>query len=354
MVSAAVLAGGAVTVLARAPGRSALVAASDTNSSLRTVVAMDDVVSAMLRTLVAEFPAVERMTAVEARAAVAARRQPDLNPADVDEISDREICGPGGPICVRIYRPHRPSGAAVVFYHGGGFVFCDIDSHDGFCRAMAAHTSAVVVSVGYRLAPEHPAPAAAEDALAVFLWAVEHAAELDIDPGRVAVAGDSAGGNLAAVTAIRCRSRGGPVPAAQVLLYPVIDPSFDTESYRSRATGYFNTRAAMQWYWHQYLGESALPEPPWLVAPGRAESHAGLPPALVVTAELDPLHSEGAAYARRLRAAGVPVVHRDFPGLFHGFATMMPFAPGASARDLLWSDLCQLLTAAPLVTRQER
>ena len=132
---------------------------------------MDDVVSAMLRTLVAEFPAVERMTAVEARAAVAARRQPDLNPADVDEISDREICGPGGPICVRIYRPHRPSGAAVVFYHGGGFVFCDIDSHDGFCRAMAAHTSAVVVSVGYRLAPEHPAPAAAEDALTAFRWA---------------------------------------------------------------------------------------------------------------------------------------------------------------------------------------
>jgi len=315
---------------------------------------MDDVVSAMLRRLDAEFPVVQQMTAVEARAAVAARRQPELNPDDVDEIIDHEIYGPGGRISVRIYRPHRCGGAAVVFYHGGGFVFCDIDSHDGFCRALARHTSVVVLSIGYRLAPEHPAPAAAEDAFTAFRWAVEHAVELDIDPRRVAVAGDSAGGNLAAVTAIQCRSRGGPMPAAQVLLYPVIDPAFDTESYHSRATGYFNTRAAMQWYWHQYLGGSALPEPPWLVAPARAKSHIGLPPALVVTAELDPLHSEGVAYARRLRAAGVPVVHRDFPSLFHGFLTMMPFAPGASARELLWTDLRELLTAAPLITRQER
>ncbi|MCH9737030.1 MAG: alpha/beta hydrolase [Actinomycetia bacterium] len=315
---------------------------------------MDDVVSAMLRRLDAEFPVVERMTAVEARAAVAARRQPDPNPDEVEEITDREIDGPGGQISVRIYRPHRRAGAAVVFYHGGGFVFCDIDSHDGFCRAMARHTSSVVVSVGYRLAPEHPAPAAAEDALTAFRWAVEHAAEWDFDPGRVAVAGDSAGGNLAAVTVIQCRDLGGPMPAAQVLLYPVIDPSFDTESYQSRATGYFNTRAAMQWYWFQYLGGSALPEPSWLVAPARAESHVGLPPALVVTAELDPLHSEAQAYARRLRAAGVPVVHRDFPGLFHGFLTMMPFVPGAAARELLWTDLRELLITAPLTTRQAR
>jgi acetyl esterase len=313
------------------------------------MVTMDDVASAMLQRLDAEFPAVEAMTAVEARAAVTARRQPDPHPVDMAEVIDREISGQGGSIAIRVYRPYRSGGAAVVFCHGGGFVFCDIDSHDGFCRAMAERTSAVVVSVGYRLAPEHRAPAACEDAFAAFSWVVEHASDLDIDPQRVAIAGDSAGGNLAAVTAIMCRDRGGLMPVVQVLLYPVIDPSFDTESYRSRATGYFNTRAAMQWYWRQYLGGSGLPAPSWLVAPARANSHAGLPPALVVTAELDPLHSEGVAYARQLRAAGVPVVHRDFPGLFHGFLTMMPFAPAVAARELLWTDLRRLLSQAPVV-----
>jgi acetyl esterase/lipase len=307
---------------------------------------LNETVSAMLRTLNDGFPAVERMAAVQARAAVAARRQLDPKPADVAKIVDDEIDGPGGTLPIRIYRPHRADGGAVVFCHGGGFVFCDIDSHDGFCRAMANHTSAVVISVGYRLAPEHPAPAAAEDAFAAFGWAVEHATGLGVDPRRVAIAGDSAGGNLAAVTALLCRQRGGPIPAAQVLLYPVIDPTFDTESYRTRAVGYFNTRDAMQWYWRQYLGGTAVPDPPWVVAPARADSHAGLPPALIVTAELDPLHSEGVAYARQLRAAGVPVLHRDFPGLFHGFLTMMTFPPAAAARELLWADLRVLLTTA--------
>jgi acetyl esterase/lipase len=308
---------------------------------------MDDAVSAMLRTLNDGFPSVERMAAGDARAAVAARRQPVGNLDDVAAANDVLIDGPGGSLPVRIYRPHRHDGAAVVFCHGGGFVLCDIESHDGFCREFAKECSAVVVSVGYRLAPEHPAPAAAEDSFAAFQWVVEHAANLGVDPRRVAVAGDSAGGNLAAVTAVMSRRRDAPMPAAQVLLYPALDPSFDTESYRTRATGYFNTRAAMQWYWQQYLGGVEggveLPRPPWLVAPARADSHAGLPPAVIVTAELDPLHSEGVAYAAQLRAAGVPVVHRDFPGLFHGFLTMMPFAPAAAARALLWTDVNDLL-----------
>jgi acetyl esterase/lipase len=304
---------------------------------------MDDAVSAMLQTLNDGFPPVERMSAGDARAAVAARRQPVRNLDDVAAAHDVLIDGPGGALSLRIYQPHRPGGAAVVFCHGGGFVLCDIESHDGFCREFAKECSAVVVSVGYRLAPEHPAPAAAEDAFAAFQWVVEHAANLGVDRARVAVAGDSAGGNLAAVTAIRCHSRDAPTPAAQVLLYPVIDPSFDTDSYRTRAEGYFNTRAAMQWYWRHYLGGDVLPRPSWSVAPARADSHAGLAPALVVTAELDPLHSEGVAYAATLRAAGVHVVHRDFPGLFHGFLTMMPFAPAVAARALLWADVRDLL-----------
>jgi acetyl esterase len=313
---------------------------------------MDDGVQAMLDGLNAEFPRVENMTAPQARAAVAQRRVPANNIDDVRSSADHSVPGPAGAIPVRIYYPHGdPPGRrpAIVFYHGGGFVFCDIESHDGFCRALAHDSQVIVVSVGYRLAPEHPAPAAALDAYAAFCWVTEHAAGLGIDPTTApAVAGDSAGGNLAAVTAILCRERGVAPPAAQLLLYPVIDPSFDTDSYRRYGTGYFNTRAAMRWYWRQYLGGDrlggeGLVEPPYLVAPARADSHAGLPPAVIVTAGLDPLHSEGCDYARRLRTAGVPVVHRDFPGLFHGFMTIQSFPPAASARELVCGDLRGLL-----------
>ena len=305
-----------------------------------------DGVRAMLRELDAGFPPVETMTAVQARAAVAERRQAVDNIDDVRQAEDRSIPGPAGAIPARVYHPHgepQDTRAAIVFCHGGGFVLCDIESHDGFCRALARGAQAVVVSVGYRLAPEHPAPAAAEDAFAAFCWVVDHAGELGIDPARTAVAGDSAGGNLAAVTAILCRERAVAGPAAQLLLYPVIEPSFDTDSYQRCATGYFLTSAAMQWYWGQYLGGETLLKQSHLVAPARADSHADLPPAVVVTAGLDPLHSEGCDYARRLRDAGVRVVHRDFPDLFHGFLTIPSFPPAASARDLIYADLRGLL-----------
>jgi acetyl esterase/lipase len=316
------------------------------NATVRSEVHMNDGVQAMLDQLNAGFPRVENMTGPQARAAVAERRMPVDNSDDVRSATDRSVPGPDGAIGVRVYRPHGElSGdrAGIVFCHGGGFVFCDIESHDGFCRALARGSHAVVVSVDYRLAPEHPAPAAALDAFTVFCWVVEHAGELGIDPRRTAVAGDSAGGNLAAVTAILCRDRGVTQPAAQLLIYPVIDPSFETESYHRYGTGYFNTRAAMQWYWRQYLGVERVIDPPALVAPARADSHVGLAPAVVVTAGLDPLHSEGCDYARRLREAGVPVVHRDFPGLFHGFMTIESFPPAASAQHLVCADLRQLL-----------
>ena len=307
---------------------------------------MDDGVQAMMAQLNAGFPRVEMMTGAAARAAVAQRRVPVNNVGDVRGTEDRWVPGPDGDIALRVYHPHGEPASnrpGIVFCHGGGFVFCNIESHDGFCRALARGIQAVVVSVGYRLAPEHRAPAAALDAFAAFCWVIEHAADLGVDPARVAIGGDSAGGNLAAVTAILCREREVAGPAAQLLIYPVIDPSFDTDSYRRYATGYFNTRATMQWYWRQYLGGQGVLDPPHLVAPARADSHAGLPPAVIVTAGLDPLHSEGCDYGRLLRDAGVPVIHRDFPGLFHGFMTIQSFAPAASARDLVCGDLMGLL-----------
>ena len=302
---------------------------------------MDDAVQAFMRELNDGFPAVETMTADEARAVLVSRRLPVENLDDVAVAEDFLA----GDVPARIYYPHGNGAArpAVVFCHGGGFVLCDLESHDGFCRAMARHTESVVISVDYRLAPEHRAPAAAQDVYAAYCWVVAHADELGIDPARLVIAGDSAGGNLAAVTALQCREQGGPMPAGQVLIYPVIDPTFDTSSYQAYASGYVNTRAAMRWFWEQYLGGSPLPSPAHLAAPCRAASHEGLPPALVVTAGLDVLHTEGAAYAEQLRAAKVPVVHRDYPGLFHGFVTIMPFAAGASARELLWADMRGLL-----------
>lgn len=308
---------------------------------------LDDEVSAVLDNLNATFPPVHEMTGAEARVAVAARRMPVDNPDDVERVDDVEIAAPHGPLRVRLYFPHGAEGAAlpvVVFYHGGGFVFCDIESHDGFCREMAKETASIVVSVDYRLAPEHPAPAAAHDAYTALSWALAHARELGGDPARVVVAGDSAGGNLAAVACVMARQAGesGRV-TGQVLMYPVLDPSADTESYRLYANGYFNTAAAMHWYWRQYLPDGTLPSPEYEVAPGRAESLEGLPPAVVVTPVCDPLSDEGEAYVGALARAGVPVVHRRYAGLFHGFLTIGPLRAARAARAVLWRDMRELV-----------
>ncbi|HWU31719.1 MAG TPA: alpha/beta hydrolase [Marmoricola sp.] len=308
----------------------------------------------MLTMLDAGFPAVWTMTAAEARAAVAERV---VTPDNLDDAmsDDRLIDGPGGDLRLRIYRPRgdvdraRP---AIVFFHGGGFVFCSIESHDGFCRRMARNTASVVISVDYRLAPEHKAPAAAEDAYAATTWVAEHHLELGIDPAQVVVAGDSAGGNLAAVVSLMARDRRGPAIAGQVLLYPVIEPDFTTRSHREFGTGNFNTTAAMRWYWKQYLGDGCIdgaaaprkvPSPCAYVIPTCAESLADLPPAIVVTAGRDPLSSEGRSYVAALREAGVAVSHRHYPELFHGFLTIGPFGPAESARQLLWADLTDRL-----------
>lgn len=304
---------------------------------------IDPEVQSMLTLLDAGFPRVEHMSGAEARAAIRARLQPVADPEEVGSIRSLEVDGPAGPAPVRIY---TPAGSApkprpvVVFAHGGGFVFCDLDTHDGICRAMTNGLGAVVISVDYRLAPEHPAPAALEDVYATLGWAHANTAELEADPDRIVVAGDSAGGNLAATVALAARDRGGPPIAAQALLYPVIDDNFDTDSYRTYSEGYFNTRAAMQWYWRQYAPGGANSP---LISPNRSDTLAGLPPAVVLTASCDPLCTEGDAYAARLAADGVPVTHRVYDGLFHGFLTIPALSVTQVARKQLWADLEAIL-----------
>lgn len=243
-------------------------------------------------------------------------------PPPVAKIENRGIPGPAGELPVRIY---TPDGAGpfplLMFFHGGGFVVCDLDSHDALARSLCGGAGAVVVSVDYRLAPEAKFPAAPEDCHAATRWAVDNAASIGADGARVAVAGDSAGGNLAAVVAQLAKQRGGPALAHQLLLYPVTAHDFTTPSYEENAEGYFLTRDMMQWFWHHYLERAEDGQDP-MAAPLRAKDLSGLPPATVVTAEYDPLRDEGEAYARRLDEAGVPTQAVRYDGVIHGFVSM--------------------------------
>ena len=240
---------------------------------------LDPDIAAVIDALNTGFPPVHTMTGAQARAAIRARLRTPAEPEQVGQVTDDTAPGPAGDIAVRIYRPASPADAVVVFAHGGGFVFCDLDTHDALCRAMCNGVGAVVISVDYRLAPEHRWPAAADDVYAVTRWAGRFG-------GPLVMAGDSAGGNLAAVTALMARDRGGPGIAAQVLLYPALDADFDTESYHAYASGYYNTREAMIWYWDQYVPRPADRAHPY-AGPLHAEL-SGLPPAVVVTARVRP------------------------------------------------------------------
>ncbi len=293
----------------------------------------------MLELLNTGFPDITGLDPLAARALVDARvRAPD-NLDDVATAQDL-VVAPGVP--VRVYEPHerRPEAPVTVFVHGGGFLHGSIASHDGFCRRWVKHTGSVVVSVEHRRAPEHRAPAGAEDVVAAVDWA----ASADLGDGVIA-AGDSSGGNLAAVAALMLRDRGDSPLTGLVLAYPFLDPAMDTPSHRSRAEGYFVTGRQLRYYWETYLGgpvEAA--EVDWRVSPLRADL-AGLPPTIVVTAGLDPLCDEGRAFAERLAAAGVPVLHRHHPDQFHGFLTIPGYGPGRSASELLWADVDDTLTA---------
>ncbi|MEV0247838.1 alpha/beta hydrolase [Nocardia sp. NPDC050712] len=282
----------------------------------------------------ASFPRLgtQVLDAAEARRMLAARPAAAVTPIPVRKVEERLVPGPEGapPVRVRIYHPAGATGElpAVIFCHGGGFTICSLDSHDQLCRAMANEVGAIVVSVDYRQAPEQRFPAAAEDAYAVLCWVAELKASLGGDPGRIAVAGDSSGGNLAAVTALLARDRGGPALAHQLLIYPMLDPACDSGSYRDNADGYFVTADHLRWYWAQYLGPDGNGDDPY-AAPARAIDLTGLPPAHIVTAEYDPLRDEGEAYGARLRAAGVAAEVIRYDGEFHGFFSMGDHLPDA-------------------------
>jgi len=217
----------------------------------------------------------------------------------------------------------------LVFFHGGGFVMGNLDTHDNLCRSLARQTEAVVVSVAYRLAPESKFPAAPLDCYAATCWLVEHAAELRVDGSRLAVAGDSAGGNLALAVSQLAARRQGPKISYQCLFYPVTDAGCDSQSFEDFAQSYLLSAGMMRWFWQQYLQDVGQVEDP-LASPLRAESLAGLPPTTLITAEFDPLRDEGEAMAECLREAGVPVRVQRCDGMIHGFISMAAFVEGAA------------------------
>ena len=266
------------------------------------------------------LPAMNTLTPAIIRATDTARYQTGVPPDEVHAVEDRHIPGPRGAIRVRIYRPDAEAERPVtVFFHGSGFVICSIETHDAMCRQICRRSGTVVVSVDYALAPENKFPAAPDDCLAATRWVAEHASEFGGDPTRLALAGDSAGGNLATVTALRIRDEGGPKIQAQLLLYPVTDHySVQRLSYTERGTGNGLTADGMIWFWNHYLNhpdEGAHPH----ASPIRADSLQGLPAAYVVTGEYDPLRDEGEDYALRLRAAGVDVELVRCADMNHGF-----------------------------------
>jgi acetyl esterase len=237
---------------------------------------------------------------------------------EVESVRDVTVPGPGGPIPVRVFRPAGEGPLPVVAYaHGGGWAVGSLDAFGPVCRALANASGAVVASIDYRLAPEHPFPAGLDDVRAAVRWLAANARELDGDPDRIAVAGDSAGGNLATVTARRLRDEGGPELRFQALVYPVCDSALNTPSYRESAEGFGLSALSMKRYWEWYLdgAEGRLPD----ASPLQADDLSGLPPAFILTVRDDVLRDEGEAYARALEAAGVPVTLRRYDGAVHGF-----------------------------------
>lgn len=266
-----------------------------------------------------------QMTPVEARQAIDAMFAAFRGTAvEVGRVEDRRIRGAAGEIPVRIYSPAGagPFGA-LIYFHGGGWVIGNIETHDATCRQLTAGAGCITISVDYRLAPEHKFPAGPEDCYAATKWAADSARSLNVDPNRLAVGGDSAGGNLAAAVALMARDRGGPRLAFQLLIYPATDCADDTPSQHEFAqvsADYLLSRADMEWFWGHYLGPNDKTNP--IACPALAKNLSNLPRAFVITAEIDPLRDEGEAYAEALRKAGVNVKLKRYNGVCHGFFSM--------------------------------
>ena len=282
-------------------------------------------------------PTVETLPPATGRALT--RRQAQVfagRAVDVGAVRELTVPGPAGPLPARHYAPAELGAEGpqplLVFLAGGGFVIGDLETHDVACRILCRHAGVHVLAVEYRKAPEEPFPAAVDDAVAALRWALEHAAGLGADPGRVAVGGDSAGGNLAAVACQQLAIDGGPQAAAQLLIYPTVEAGRTSGSITDYGDGYFLTGEQMNWFARQYLGDDYDADDP-RISPLRLADLSGLPPAVVVTAGFDPLRDEGEDYARALRRAGVPVVMRRFDGLIHGFINMTTL--GRASHDAL-------------------
>ena len=286
----------------------------------------------------AGVPATHTLPVDEARRLYEARISAMAPPPRVADVSERQIDGPGGALRLRIYTPPGDGPfPLMVFFHGSGFVLCSLDTHDGMCRNLCAGIGCVVVSVDSRLAPEHRFPAGPDDCLAATRWAAAHAGELGADPTRIMLAGDSAGGNMAAVPALRVRDEGGPPLTGQMLLYPVTDyHEPGTPSYEENAEGFGLTRETMKWFWGHYLGDAADADNPY-ASPMRASDLSGLPAAFVASAQYDPLRDEAELYGERLRTAGVAAEIVRYPGMNHGFLFWTGRVGGA---DAAMADAC--------------
>jgi acetyl esterase len=261
-------------------------------------------------------------------------------------IEDIRIPGPAGALPARVYAPSAGAALpAVAYFHGGGWVQGDLETHHGLCARLARHAGVLVVAVDYRLAPEHKFPAAVEDCLAAYRWLRARGRDLGADSDRVAVAGDSAGGNLSAVVSQLAAAAGTPMPSCQVLIYPAVDFSLETDSHRELADGHVIPRDRIVWYMEQYL-RSVADQADLRASPLRAASLAGQPPTLIVTAGFDPLRDEGQAYADRLRQAGVEVVHREYAGQIHAFVSLTKAIPEGLACTLEIADYLRRRLAA--------